>query len=116
MKRDPHVFVGHMLESIDLIVSYIHDEDRQSIERNSRALDAVVRRLEIIGEAARNLPDSFKAQHTNVRWQDLIDFRNVLVHEYFGIDLDILWTIATTELPDLKRELMYILEGKDSSK
>ncbi|MFH1145541.1 MAG: HepT-like ribonuclease domain-containing protein [bacterium] len=73
--------------------------------------DVILGRLEIIGEAARNLPDTFKQQHLEVAWYKIIGLRNVLSHEYFGIDLDLVWEVVNTHLPIFKQQVKEMLEA-----
>jgi len=68
----------------------------------------VVRNFEIIGEAAKQLPEEIKNRFPDVEWKSMIDFRNVIIHEYFGIDLDIMWNIIKTKLPPLKSKIQKI--------
>lgn len=70
----------------------------------------VMQHLQIIGEASNSMSDSFKSQYPEIPWQDMADFRNVLVHEYFRIDVDIVWSIVQQELPNLKENVNRILQ------
>jgi len=73
-------------------------------------LDAVVRKLEIIGEATNNLSDTFKDSHPEIIYRDIVDMRNFLIHEYFGINPKVVWDTCKTDLPVLKKQLLDILE------
>lgn len=66
--------------------------------------------LQVIGEAARSMSVKTKEQHSQINWQDIIDFRNLLVHEYFRVDLKIVWQIIEQEIPILKRQIRLILQ------
>ena len=110
MKKDPIIFIKHILESIECIEKYAENLDKKHFVSNKLVQDAVIRRLEIIGEAAKNLPQSFKDKHKDIPWVDIADTRNKLIHHYFGIDLDITWDIIERELPDLKRKIKDILK------
>lgn len=72
---------------------------------DDKTVDAVVRNLEIIGEAARQAPDDFAAAHSIVPWRRIAGLRNRIVHDYFGLDLDIIWEVIQTDLPQLKSQL-----------
>ncbi|GAB4380125.1 MAG: DUF86 domain-containing protein [Calditrichia bacterium] len=98
-----------MLESIDKIADYVSALDFDDFKFDSKTIDAVVRNFEIIGEAARNIPPSIKKQYADVPWQDVVDFRNRIAHEYFNISLEIVWQIIQKELPKLKTQLIQIL-------
>ncbi len=64
--------------------------------------DAVIRRLEIIGEASKNIPESFKKEHNNIPWDKMSAMRNILIHEYFGVDLGLVWQVVQKDLPPIK--------------
>ena len=110
MKKDPIIFVKHILESIKCIEKYAENLDKKHFVSNTLVQDAVIRRLEIIGEAAKNLPQNFKDKHKDIPWIDIADTRNKLIHHYFGIDLDITWDIIEKELPNLKEKIKDILK------
>ncbi len=73
---------------------------------NEKSIDAVVRNLEIIGEATRQLPDDFTAQQSHIPWSQMAGLRNRIVHEYFGLDLDIIWEIIQYHLPPLRQQIL----------
>jgi uncharacterized protein with HEPN domain len=79
------------------------------------AVDAVIRNLEIIGEAAKNLPQDIKDKYPDVPWKRMIGLRNIAVHEYFGVDLSIIWEVVTKNLPETKGKIVEILEGLNST-
>jgi len=69
----------------------------------------MVRHIQVIGEAARSLSDEFQGRHSDTPWRDIVAMRHVLVHEYFGIDLDIVWRVVAVELPEPKRKIEAML-------
>ncbi len=77
---------------------------------DEKTVDAVIRNFEIIGEAARQMPNDFTTEHPEIPWRDLADFRNVLIHEYFGVDLRTLWQIFEMNLGELKTKLDAVIE------
>ena len=93
MKKDPIIFLKHILESIEIIETYVKNKDKKNFVSNKLLQDAVIRRIEIIGEAAKNLPQNYKDSHKDIPWIDITDTRNKLIHHYFGIDLDVTWDI-----------------------
>ena len=100
-KRSPELLVADMLEAIAKIERYVSAlTDRQFLE-DERTSDAVVRNLEIIGEAASRLPYAYRSTASQVPWHQVIGLRNRIVHEYFGIDLPLVWVIIHTDLPRL---------------
>ncbi|MCL5010514.1 MAG: DUF86 domain-containing protein [Patescibacteria group bacterium] len=110
MKKDPLVFLRHILESIVWIEKDTAGFSEQEFRRNVPIQDAVLRRLEIIGEAVRNLPEDFKDKHSSISWQDISDMRNQLIHHYFGVDLHTVWRVVQDDLPPFKRQIEKILK------
>ena len=82
----------------------------RSFEADERTADAVARNLEIVGEAASRLPDEFKQEHPEIEWAKMAGLRHRIVHEYFGVDLKIIWRILKTDLPKLAKTLQHIRE------
>lgn len=77
----------------------------ETFENDSKTVDAVVRNLEIIGEAAGKLPEDFRAQHEEIPWNEMIGMRNIVLHEYFGVDTEILWETVTKDISALKNKI-----------
>lgn len=103
-KREWRLFIEDILESIEKIETYIRNMDFENFKKDDRTIDAVVRNLGVIGEAARNVKIEIKNKYSNVPWQDIIDFRNRITHAYFTLSLPIVWHILKQELPPLKKE------------
>lgn len=103
--RPVALLVADMLERIDRIARYMRGLDHDTFVEDERTIDAVVRGFEVIGEAARRLPLEFKARHGEIPWHQIAGLRNRIVHEYFDVDLELVWEIARTELPRLKVSL-----------
>ncbi|MGC9060976.1 MAG: DUF86 domain-containing protein [Thermoplasmata archaeon] len=99
-----------IIESIELIESYVENMDFGDFKKDRKTVDAVVRNFEIIGEAARNIPDNIKAKYTDIDWKGMIGLRNRIAHGYFGISITIIWEILKRELPPLKEKMKQILE------
>ena len=112
-KRDWRLFVEDILESIDLIEAYVKDMEFDDFRNDRKTIDAVVRNFEIIGEASRNIPDEIKNRYQNIDWKGMIGLRNRIAHEYFGLDISIIWFILKQELPMLKEKIEMILKEKD---
>jgi uncharacterized protein with HEPN domain len=108
-RRTPELLVADMLESIIKIEEYVSDMTERQFLDDGRTSDAVVRNLEIIGEAASRLPDVYRSSASQVPWQQVVGLRNRIVHEYFGIDLQLVWVIVHQDLPRLGKTLRGLL-------
>jgi uncharacterized protein with HEPN domain len=104
-KRPIDLLLSDILESIDRIPRYIEGLSFDAFSNDQKSIDAVVRNLEIIGEAANRLPDDFKEKHPEVEWHKVVGLRNRIIHDYFGIDLKIIWQIIHADLPKLHQKL-----------
>lgn len=110
MKKDPKIFLRHILESIKKIEEFTRGVSRDEFFDLIQVQDAVIRRIEIIGEATKNLPEKFRQKHKDVPWSELARTRDKLIHGYFGIDLDLTFDIVRRDLPKLKEKVSKILE------
>ena len=104
-KRHPDLLVSDILEAIRKIERYLAGIDRISFLQDEKTVDAVVRNLEVIGEASRKLPDDFTSRHREVLWRQIAGLRNRIVHDYFGLDLEIIWQVVKDDLPSFKKQL-----------
>jgi uncharacterized protein with HEPN domain len=100
-KRDPDLLVQDTLQAMQKIEIYVAGLDHAGFLRDEKTADAVVRNLEVLGEAARQLPDDFTLRNPNVPWHRIAGLRNRIVHDYFGLDLEIIWQIVQHDLPPL---------------
>ena len=100
-KREIDLYIIDILESSKKIKKYIKDMTFVEFKKDERTLDAVIRNLAVIGEAAYNLPKEFKKEYQEIPWLDISDMRNKLIHEYFGVDSEILWKTINEDLPAL---------------
>jgi uncharacterized protein with HEPN domain len=109
-KRDPRLFMTDVLDAIEKIERYTAGLTFDQFEANEMVLDAVVRNLEIIGEATRYIPATLRERYTQIEWSRVVGFRNIVIHAYFAVDVEIVWTIATQRLSELKAVLTEMLE------
>ena len=91
------------------IENYIEGLDFDSFAHNNMVVDAVIRNLEIIGEAIRNIPDNFIDKYPDIPWKRMIGLRNIVIHTYFGIDLENIWKIIAENIPEVKPKIVEIL-------
>ncbi len=110
MPRDTDVYLEDILTAAARITSYVEGYTRESFGSDTRTVDAVVRNLEIIGEAVKQVPASVRERAPDVEWAKIAGLRDVLIHAYFGIDLDIVWDVVTNKVPDLTRKVKVLLE------
>lgn len=108
-------FLKHIWSECDYLLRMSrgkHREDLLDDETNSRA---IVRSLEIIGEASKKVPDEVRADHPNVNWREMAGMRDVLIHNYFGVDYDIVWDVLQNDIPELHDELMVIINKQEGN-
>ena len=106
--RTPRLFLDDILISINKINSYISDYTSDQFHQDLKTVDAVIRNLEIIGEAVKNLPDDIIRKYPEINWRGATTMRDRLIHGYFGVDKAILWETITTDLPELKKQIEAI--------
>lgn len=100
-KRGDKEFLSDIKESIKRIEFYIENLEYKEFLNDIKVQDAVIRNLEIIGEAVKNISDEIKEKYPDIPWEELSGLRDRLIHHYFGVNYDIVWTIVKTELPNI---------------
>jgi uncharacterized protein with HEPN domain len=105
--RNNSLYLKDISESIEKIIAYTKGVNYEEFANNSMVFDAVIRNFEIIGEAAKNIPDEIKLNYPDIPWTDMIGMRNILIHGYFGIDYTIVWNTISL-LPDLQNRIIKI--------
>ena len=106
--KDAKVFIMHILESIDAVEKFSKNLNRSKLEKSRLKQSAIIREIEIIGEAVKNLPEHTKRAHPEVEWKSIAATRDKMIHHYFGVDLDIVWDIVKSDLPKLKKKIKLI--------
>lgn len=104
-KRDTSLLLEDIKESIQKILTYTEGLDFNSFTADDKTVDAVIRNFEVIGEAANKVPQEYKDGHSDIEWQRMVGFRNRIIHEYFGIDFEIVWDIIQNNIPELLQKL-----------
>jgi hypothetical protein len=102
-----------ILKSSSKILKYVGDASYEEFLNDEMRLDAIIRNLEIIGEASSNIPQDIKDKYSSIQWRKISNFRNVLAHEYFGIDYEIMWDIIKEKLPELNNNIKNIIKKID---
>ncbi len=110
MKNDS-TYLAHIREAIETIQGYLEGVSYEQFESSKMITDAVVRELEIIGEASSNPSADFRSQHPDVLWRRMKDMRNFLIHEYFGVNTKVVWDTCKNNLPSLGDFIATTLEG-----
>ena len=110
MKRDNNVYLHHIVDAIDAIEAYTEGMTENEFFSNSMAHDAVIRQLEIIGEAANNIPDVYQEKHAKIPWGKMIGIRNKIIHEYFNVNFAVIWDTVQDDLPQLKKSIKKIIK------
>lgn len=109
--RDYELYIEDILNAIKKIKRYTHKISFKNFCKDEKTVDAVIRNFEVIGEAVRQLSPDIKSKHPEIEWKVMINFRNVIIHEYFGIDLEIMWDIIETKLNILEKKIRNIFLG-----
>lgn len=108
MKRTVILYIEDIKKSIVKIEKYTKRISREKFLKDEKTQDALVRNLEIIGEAAKNIPHKVRAAYPQIPWRGIITMRNKIIHEYFGVDLDILWQTVKEDIPELKSKIKLV--------
>ena len=107
-KRSADLYIEDILSSIEKIENYVSGMSFEDFWRDYKTIDAVVRNLSIIGEASKNMPEEIKSKHTEVPWIEIVGMRNKVMHEYFGVDEEILWKTISEDLSVFKEEILEL--------
>jgi len=105
MKRDINLFIDDILNSIKNIEEFAKNLDKEMFFKDNLRQSAIIRQLEIIGEAVKNIPSSFKEKYSTIPWKEMSGLRDILSHAYFGVNIDKIWNVVKIDLPNLKKEI-----------
>jgi len=108
--RDPVDFLRDILDSIDKIENFIEGLESDEFAEDNKTVYAVIRAIEIIGEATKNLPESLKKEHSEVPWRKMTGSRDKMIHGYFGVDLEVIWSTIKEDIPSVKPLIEKILD------
>ncbi|MFA5865616.1 MAG: DUF86 domain-containing protein [Phycisphaerae bacterium] len=110
MTRDYRIYLQDILQAIDNTQEYVAGMSYSAFAADKKTISAVVRELEVIGEAVKNLPASVRKKHPGVPWSEMARMRDKLIHFYFGVDKEIVWKTVKTRLPELRENIQTILQ------
>ena len=111
MKERPYgLYIGDMLVAMAKIERYVKGLSFDEFVKSDMVIDAVIRNLEVMGEAAKNVPDEVKVAHPEIPWRRIVGLRNIVIHDYLGIDLENIWRIAAENIPENRPLVAKLLE------
>ena len=110
MPRDHKMHLDDMLAAAEKIIEYVGEMSFDRFVSDAKTFDAVIRNLEIIGEAAKRVPEEVRRDSSDIEWKKIAGLRDMLIHEYLGVDSEIIWDIVSNKIPDLIGELHKLLE------
>lgn len=108
MKRDYTLFLKDIISAIDAIEDFVAGMSLDDLTQDDKTSSAVIRKFEVIGEAAKHLPDKVRQRHPEIPWKNIVGMRDRLIHAYFGIDFKLVWEVIKVELPGLKSRLKKV--------
>ncbi len=115
-KRDLFLYIDDIYSSCNKILAYTKGYNFSQFKKDLKTIDAVIRNLEIIGEAVKSLPTEFRKTHKNIPWKEIAGMRDKITHEYFGIDEEILWATVKNDIPSLLKEISKIKKNFKSQR
>jgi uncharacterized protein with HEPN domain len=110
MKRDNSLYLNEILEQVGLIQNSFSNRSKEDLGRDLELRDATIRRIEIIGEAVKQVPKEIKLKYPNVEWKSIAGARDNIIHRYFNVDLEIIWNIVNLKIPELRKQIEEIIE------
>jgi uncharacterized protein with HEPN domain len=113
--RPEQLYLTDMVEAADAIAEFVAGFDEAAFYGDAKTQSAVLQKLMVMGEAASRLPQEFKDEHPTIEWRNMVAFRNILVHSYFSVKLEIVWETIQSDVPALRRQIARILEQEYGS-
>ncbi len=113
MKRDSRLYLDDIIDAIEKIENYVNGLTFEDFSQDSKTVDAIVRNFEIIGEATKRIPAETKEKHSRIPWKMMAGTRDKLIHEYFGVNPQVLWKAVKEDIPPLKRSVKQLLQKMD---
>jgi len=114
MTRDFIDYIYDIVNSIEEIADFIQNIDYETFSEDRKTINAVIRSLEVMGEAATNIPQNIKEKYSEIPWKRMTGMRNKLIHQYFGVDNEIVWEVCAEEIPPLKPFFQKLLRDLSS--
>lgn len=115
MSRDYRLYLDDIREGCEKVLRYTQNMSYEEFKLDEKSFDAVVRNLEVIGEAAKHIPDEVREKHPNIEWRKMSGLRDMVIHEYFKADEDILWDVVRNRIPELLEQVQEMLADEDKS-
>ena len=114
MKRNIKLYLQDIWESTLAIEEYTQNLAEEEFYSNRQVQDAIIRRLEIIGEAVKNIDDDFRNKYPQIPWKKIAGMRDIITHEYFGVKLERVWDVVRKDLPHIKQQMLLIMERENA--